>query len=93
MSGAREPDPVEEKAQVRIEDVAQARLAEEDLWKILKESLSLWSWTGIRLGLIMFVQGCNQAGFGIDWGVISGINAIPHGTTILVSAPAVAHTA
>ncbi|KAJ5211670.1 uncharacterized protein N7498_003316 [Penicillium cinerascens] len=59
-----------------IEEIVLTRLTEEDLWKLSQESLTVWSWTGFRLGLIMFVQGCNQAGFGIDWGVISGINAL-----------------
>ncbi|KUM64674.1 hypothetical protein ACN42_g2430 [Penicillium freii] len=59
-----------------IEEVALARVTEEDLWKLSEDSLSLRSWTGFRLGLVMFVHGCNQAGFGIDWGVISGINAL-----------------
>ncbi|KAJ5382784.1 Major facilitator superfamily domain general substrate transporter [Penicillium concentricum] len=60
-----------------VEEVALARVTEEDLWKLSQDSLSLNSWTGFRLFLIMFVHGCNQAGFGIDWGVISGINAMP----------------
>lgn len=59
-----------------IEEVVLARLTEEDLWKLSQESLTVWSWTGVRLGLIMFVHGCNQAGFGIDWGVIGGISAL-----------------
>ncbi|KAJ5132834.1 hypothetical protein N7448_006992 [Penicillium atrosanguineum] len=59
-----------------IEEIALARLTEEDLWTLSQESLTVWSWTGVRLGLIMFVHGCNQAGFGIDWGVISGISAM-----------------
>jgi MFS family permease len=62
--------------QEHIEEIALARLTEEDVWKLSEESLSVWSWTCFRLGLIMFVHGCNQAGFGIDWGVISGINAL-----------------
>ncbi|KXG46917.1 Major facilitator superfamily domain, general substrate transporter [Penicillium griseofulvum] len=59
-----------------IEEVALARVTEEDLWKMSKDSLSLKSMTGFRLFLIMFIHGCNQAGFGIDWGVIGGINAM-----------------
>lgn len=59
-----------------IEEIVLARVTEEDLWKLSEDSLSLRSWTGVRLGLIMFIHGCNQAGFGIDWGVISGINAL-----------------
>ncbi|CRL22717.1 Major facilitator superfamily, general substrate transporter [Penicillium camemberti] len=59
-----------------IEEIALARVTEEDLWKLSEDSLSLRSWTGARLGLIMLIHGCNQAGFGIDWGVIGGINAL-----------------
>ncbi|EKV05987.1 Major facilitator superfamily domain, general substrate transporter [Penicillium digitatum] len=59
-----------------IEEITLARVTEEDLWKLSEDSLNLRSWTGVRLGLIMFIHGCNQAGFGIDWGVISGINAL-----------------
>ncbi|CAG8886939.1 unnamed protein product [Penicillium egyptiacum] len=59
-----------------VEEIALARVTEEDLWKLSENSLTLRSWTGVRLGLIMFIHGCNQAGFGIDWGVISGINAL-----------------
>ncbi|KAJ5185341.1 Major facilitator superfamily domain general substrate transporter [Penicillium cf. griseofulvum] len=59
-----------------IEEIALARVTEEDLWKMSQDSLSLKSRTGFRLFLIMFIHGCNQAGFGIDWGVIGGINAM-----------------
>ncbi|KAJ5674088.1 hypothetical protein N7462_009527 [Penicillium macrosclerotiorum] len=69
-------DMVKDLGEEHIEEVALARLTEEDLWRLSQESLSVWSWTGFRLGLIMFVHGCNQAGYGIDWGVISGINAL-----------------
>lgn len=48
------------KGEEYIEEVALARLTEEDLWKLSQDSLSVWSWTGARLGLIMFVHGCNQ---------------------------------
>lgn len=58
-----------------IEEVTIARLTEEDLFTLSQESLRFRSWTGFRISLIMFVQGCNQAGYGIDWAVISGINA------------------
>lgn len=58
-----------------IEEVVIARLTEEDLWTLSQESLRIRSKTGFRISLIMFVQGCNQAGYGIDWAVISGINA------------------
>jgi MFS family permease len=70
-------------SQEHVEEIALARLTEEDLWKLSQDSLTLWSWTGVRLGLIMFIHGCNQAGFGIDWGVISGINAMPEWHTYL----------
>ncbi|KAF4175622.1 hypothetical protein CNMCM8694_007341 [Aspergillus lentulus] len=60
-----------------IEEVVLANLTEEDVFRISREALDLRSWTGFRLFLIIFVQGCNQAGYGIDWAVISGINALP----------------
>ncbi|KAF7714583.1 MFS-type Sugar/inositol transporter [Penicillium ucsense] len=75
--GLTEAEILKEKGQDHVEEVVLARLTEEDLWKLSVESLTVWSWTGVRLCLIMFVHGCNQAGFGIDWGVISGINALP----------------
>ncbi|CAG8100998.1 unnamed protein product [Penicillium salamii] len=67
-----------DKANTRehVEEIALARVTEEDLWKLSQESLNVWSWTGFRLGLIMFIHGCNQAGFGVDWGVIGGINSM-----------------
>lgn len=58
-----------------VEEAVLASLTEEDVWRLSQESLTMRSWTGVRLCLILFVQGCNQAGFGIDWAVISGINA------------------
>ncbi|KAJ6019043.1 hypothetical protein N7522_001110 [Penicillium canescens] len=57
--------------QEHVEEVALARVTEEDLWKLSQESLNVWSWTGFRLGLIMFIHGCNQAGFGVDWGLLA----------------------
>ncbi|KAL4908011.1 hypothetical protein BDW74DRAFT_166575 [Aspergillus multicolor] len=58
-----------------VEEAVLASLTEEDLFKLSRESLNMRSWTGVRLCLVLFVQGCNQAGYGIDWAVISGINA------------------
>lgn len=63
-------------AEENIEEVVIARLTEEDIFALSQESLRLKSWTGFRLSLIMLVQGCNQAGYGIDWAVISGINTM-----------------
>ncbi|KAJ5749969.1 hypothetical protein N7533_006997 [Penicillium manginii] len=60
------------KGEEYIEEVTLARLTEEDLWKLSEDSLSVWSWTGFRLGLIMFVHGCNQ----LTGGVIGGINSL-----------------
>jgi hypothetical protein len=45
-----------------IEEVVIARLTEEDIYKLSEESMSMWSRAGFRICLIMFVQGCNQAG-------------------------------
>ena len=59
------------------EERAIARLTDQELYNLSVESLRLKSWTGFRILLIMIVQGCNQAGYGVDWSVISGINAFP----------------
>lgn len=59
-----------------VEEVVITRLTEEDVFKLSEESLSMRSKAGVRICLIMFVMGCNQAGFGIDWAVIGGINAV-----------------
>lgn len=42
--------------EAQVEEVTIARLTEEDLFKLSKESLKLWSPTGLRIALIMFVQ-------------------------------------
>ncbi|QGA20268.1 hypothetical protein EYB26_007970 [Talaromyces marneffei] len=77
VTDVAEPEPFEKVDAAHVEEVVLARLTEEDVWKISEDALDIWSWTGFRLCLIMFVQGCNQAGYGIDWGVIGGINAFP----------------
>ena len=59
-----------------IEAVAISRITESDLKKTAEEALTMWSATGFRIFLIMVVQGANQAGYGIDWAVIGGINAV-----------------
>ncbi|PQE08342.1 MFS sugar transporter protein [Rutstroemia sp. NJR-2017a WRK4] len=62
-------------AEENVEEVVIARLTEEDVFLLSQESLRFKSWTTFRIFLMMVVQGCNQAGYGIDWAVISGINA------------------
>jgi len=59
-----------------VEAVNITRLTEDDVVKVASEAMTMWSATGWRIVCIMFVQGCNQAGYGIDWGVIGGINSI-----------------
>jgi len=49
------------------EEVRIARLTEEDFLTLSAESLTLKSKTGLLISLYMFVHGCNQAGYGIDW--------------------------
>ncbi|KAL4794588.1 general substrate transporter [Aspergillus venezuelensis] len=63
------------KSAHHVEEAVLASLTEEDVWRISQQSLTMRSWAGVRLCLILFVQGCNQAGYGVDWAVISGINA------------------
>ncbi|GAM38447.1 hypothetical protein TCE0_033r09176 [Talaromyces pinophilus] len=77
VNDVAEPEQFDKVDAAHVEEVVLARLTEEDVWKISQDALDVWSWTGFRLCLIMFVQGCNQAGYGIDWGVIGGINAFP----------------
>ncbi|ORY59292.1 sugar transporter [Pseudomassariella vexata] len=64
-----------EKLGTTVDEVVAARLSEEDMMRISAESLNISSWTGLRICGIMFVMGCNQAGYGIDWAVVGGINA------------------
>lgn len=76
-------------SEAHVEEVAIARLTDDDLYKLSRESFTFRSRAGFRIMLIMFVQGCNQvrkptekratanslqAGYGVDWQVISGIN-------------------
>ncbi|KAL4765423.1 putative MFS sugar transporter protein [Aspergillus foveolatus] len=71
---AVEPD-LPPKSANHVEEAVLASLTEEDLFKLSRESLTMRSWAGVRLCLVLFVQGCNQAGYGVDWAVIGGINA------------------
>jgi len=61
-------------SEAHVEEVAIARITDEELFLLSQESLRFKSWTGFRLCLVMFVQGCGMAGYGIDWSVIGGIN-------------------
>lgn len=54
-------------AREHVEEVVINRLTEEDVYKLSRDSLTLRSRAGFRICVIMFVQGCNQAGYGIDW--------------------------
>ena len=56
-----------------IEEVVIARLTEEEIFRMSEEAFSWKSKAALRIVGVMFVQGCNQAGYGVDWGVISGI--------------------
>ncbi|KAG7053081.1 sugar transporter [Colletotrichum scovillei] len=63
------------KIGVAVEEVAATRISEADMMRKSAEALTLKSKTGLYIFGYMLVMGCNQAGFGIDWGVISGINS------------------
>lgn len=60
-----------------IEEVVIARLTEEEIFKMSEEAFSWKSKASLRMAGVMFVQGCGQSGFGIDWATISGILRIP----------------
>ncbi|KAF2179762.1 general substrate transporter [Zopfia rhizophila CBS 207.26] len=69
-------DPtIHEKVDVQVEEVVVQRISEENLHKVSKQALKFWSNTGFRICLIMFIQLCNQSGYGIDWAVIGGLNS------------------
>ncbi|OAG06040.1 MFS general substrate transporter [Paraphaeosphaeria sporulosa] len=69
-------DPaVHAKADVHVEEVVVQRISEENLQKESAKALKFWSNTGLRIILIMFIQLCNQSGYGVDWAVIGGLNA------------------
>jgi hypothetical protein len=85
------------KVDVHDEEIAVARLTEEDLYRLPQDSLSFKGKAAFGITLIMIVMGRNQAGksilylgrlpvvpgpwltiragYGVDWAVISGINA------------------
>ncbi|RKU49550.1 hypothetical protein DL546_009175 [Coniochaeta pulveracea] len=77
--GANKNDIVDEaeKLGVTVEEIAVVRVTEEDLMKISAECFSFRSKAGLRMVGVMLVMACNQAGFGVDWGVIGGINSMP----------------
>ncbi|KAH6654859.1 sugar transporter [Truncatella angustata] len=76
-TGVTHIDAVEtaEKLGTTVDEVIATRITEEDMMRHSAQALTFRSKTGWRICLIMFVMGCNQAGFGIDWAVIGGINA------------------
>lgn len=51
-------------------------VTDEELEKLSRQAITFWSKATFRIALILFVQGCNQAGYGVDWGVIGGVNSI-----------------
>ena len=50
------------KVDVHDEEIAVARLTEEDLYRLSQDSLSFKGKVAFRITLIMIVMGCNQAG-------------------------------
>ncbi|KAJ8109089.1 hypothetical protein OPT61_g7712 [Boeremia exigua] len=72
-------DVTDEKAgALEVEQIVVQRITDDDLLRMSKEAMpKFWTATGLRICLILFVQGCNQAGYGVDWAVIGGINAYP----------------
>ncbi|KAH7162189.1 sugar transporter [Dactylonectria estremocensis] len=63
------------KLGVDVGEVVAHRITEEDLLKQSQQSLTIYSKTGFRICLIMVCMGFNQAAYGVDWGVVGGINA------------------
>ncbi|KAF9875385.1 hypothetical protein CkaCkLH20_07205 [Colletotrichum karsti] len=65
------------KMGVAVEEVTATRITEDDVARKSAEALTLKSKTGLRILLYMLIMGANQAGYGVDWGVISSINSNP----------------
>ncbi|KAL0932289.1 MFS sugar transporter [Colletotrichum truncatum] len=63
------------KVGVPVEEVTATRITEDDVARKSAEALTLRSKTGLRIMMYMLIMGANQAGYGVDWGVISGINS------------------
>ncbi|KAK1987794.1 hypothetical protein LZ30DRAFT_562231, partial [Colletotrichum cereale] len=63
------------KMGVDVDEVAVTRISEADMMRESAEAFSMRSRSGLLVVGYMFVMGCNQAGYGVDWGVISGINS------------------
>lgn len=53
-------------SELHVEEVAIARLTDEQVFQLSQESLRFKSWTSFRISLYMVVQGFNQAGYGVD---------------------------
>ena len=66
-------DVTDEKAgAIQTEEIVVQRITDEDLLRISREAMpKFWTRTGFRICLIILLQGCNQAGYGVDWAVIS----------------------
>ncbi|TPX07914.1 uncharacterized protein E0L32_010369 [Thyridium curvatum] len=71
------------KLGVAVEEVVAHRISEEDLMRVSADCLKVMSgdWriftpAGWRVFGLMFVMAVNQAGYGIDWGVIGGLNSM-----------------
>ncbi|PNH40843.1 hypothetical protein VD0004_g6207 [Verticillium dahliae] len=63
------------KTGVQVVDVVATRITEDHLNDKSREAFTWRSKAGFRMVLILLVMGMNQAGYGIDWGVISSINS------------------
>lgn len=66
-------DVTDEKAAAYgTEEIIVQRITDDDLLRMSKAAMpKFWTKTGFRICLIIFLQGCNQAGYGVDWAVIS----------------------
>ncbi|PSR78938.1 sugar transporter [Coniella lustricola] len=64
-----------EKRGVAVDEVIVTRISDDDLMRISQDCLDMHSRTGRYIVLITLVMGFNMAGYGVDWGVISGINS------------------
>lgn len=77
-------DVTDEKAgALQTEEIVVQRITDEDLLRISRDAMPrFWTKTGFRICLIIFLQGCNQAGYGVDWAVISEYSCLTNSLLI-----------
>lgn len=72
-----EKEDIKNQSEDPEEVAAAAAITDEEMLKMSRDAIQFKSMATFRIFLILFVQGCNQAGYGVDWAVIGGVNSLP----------------